>query len=82
MARGPAWLRSVDFRGATHYEGGRTSVDGADRDDRLSGSRVAATFALPVSPGNSIKVSASGGIYARNGSEFDGVGVVWQHVWQ
>jgi len=66
---------------ATYYEGGRTTLNGAARDDRLAGTRVVATFALPVDRVNSIKLAVSHGRYARTGSDFTSVGVVWQHLW-
>lgn len=66
---------------ATYYEGGRTSLNGEPRDDRLAGTRLAATFAVPLDRRNSIKVSASSGLYARTGSDYDAVGITWQHLW-
>jgi hypothetical protein len=66
---------------ATHYEGGATTLNGAARDDRLTGSRVALTFSLPVDRRNSIKLTASSGLYARAGSDFDSLGMAWQHLW-
>jgi hypothetical protein len=66
---------------ATYYEGGRTSLNGEPRDDRLAGTRLAATFAVPIDRRNSIKVSASSGLYARTGSDYDAVGITWQHLW-
>jgi hypothetical protein len=66
---------------ATYYEGGRTTLNGTENDDRLAGSRVAATFSLPVNRQNSLKLSASHGLYARTGSDFSSVGVIWQHLW-
>jgi hypothetical protein len=66
---------------ATYYNGGRTTLNGAERDDRLEGSRLALTFSLPVDRRNSIKLSASSGLYARTGSDFDGAGVIWQHIY-
>ena len=66
---------------ATWYEGGRTSLNGAAQDDRLAGTRVAATVALPIDRLNSIKLTASSGVYARTGADFEGIGVVWQHLW-
>jgi len=66
---------------ATHYEGGRTTLNGEARDDRLAGSRLALTLSLPVDRRNSIKLTASSGLYARAGSNFDSLGAVWQHLW-
>src|SRR4029077_3046052 len=65
----------------TYYEGGRTSINGTPRDDRFGGSRTALTLALPVNRQNSIKLFASTGLYARTGSDYDSVGVAWQHIW-
>lgn len=66
---------------ATYYEGGRTTLNGAPQDDRLAGTRAAATLALPIDRVNSIKLAASHGLYARTGSDFTSVGVTWQHLW-
>ena len=66
---------------ATYYDGGRSSLNGTPRDDKLSASRVALTLALPVDRDNSIKLSGSSGVYARTGSEYTTVGVTWQHLW-
>lgn len=65
----------------TYYGGGRTTLNGAPRDDRLGGWRTALTVSLPVNRQNSIKLSASSGLYARTGSDFSGLGLVWQHIW-
>jgi len=66
---------------ATYYQGGRTTLNGAEQDDRLAGTRVAGTFAFPLDQLNSIKLSASQGLYARRGSDFTSAGVTWQHLW-
>ena len=65
----------------TYYEGGRTTINGAPRDDRLAGSRLGLTLSLPVDRRNSIKFTAHSGVYARTGSDFDGAGIIWQHLW-
>ena len=66
---------------ATYYEGGATTINGVPRNDRLVGTRLGLTLALPVNRQNSVKLTASRGVYARTGSDFDGAGIVWQHVW-
>ena len=66
---------------ATYYRGGGTSLNGVARDDRQSGSRFGATFALPLGGGHSLKLFASTGLYARTGTDFDTVGVAWQYLW-
>jgi len=65
----------------TYYEGGRTAINGVPRDDSLAGSRLGLTLSLPVDRWNSVKLTANGGLYARTGSDFVGVGVIWQHLW-
>jgi hypothetical protein len=71
------WL-SVD---ATWFGGGRTSIDGARNDDLQQNWRIGAILALPVDRLNSIKFSASSGVSARTGNNFDAIGVAWQHRW-
>lgn len=65
----------------TYYTGGRTAVDGVRGDDRLSSSRAGLTVTLPVDRRNSFKLFASTGVSTRTGSDFDGIGVAWQHRW-
>ncbi|HJY76353.1 MAG TPA: transporter [Burkholderiales bacterium] len=65
----------------TYYEGGRTTLNGVPRDDRLSGSRVGLTFAFPLVRQQSLKLYASTGVHARTGTDFDTVGVAWQYLW-
>jgi len=69
---------SVD---AAYYTGGRSSLNGVENDDFQENWRFGATLALPVSLRNSIKLFGSTGLFARTGTDFDTVGVVWQHRW-
>jgi len=66
---------------ATYYEGGRNSFNGVENAETLGGTRLGLTLSLPVDRRNSIRLSAHSGIYARTGSDFEGVGVIWQHLW-
>ena len=65
----------------TYYEGGRTTLNGVPRDDRLSDSRVGLTFAFPLVRQQSIKLYANTGVRGRTGTDFDTVGVAWQYLW-
>jgi hypothetical protein len=65
----------------TYYEGGRTTLNGTPRDDRLAGSRMMLTFSLPVDRQNAIRLSAHSGLFARTGTDFEGIAAIWQHVW-
>jgi hypothetical protein len=76
IAKG-TWI-AVDY---TYYGGGRTSVDGQQRDDVLSSARWGATLSLPLSAHQSVKLYASTGLIARVGSNFDTYGIAWQYRW-
>lgn len=66
---------------ATWFAGGRTKVDGVEKDDRQHNWRVGATLAFPVDAKNSVKFYASRGVSARTGNDFDLLGVAWQTRW-
>jgi hypothetical protein len=61
--------------------GGRTTIDGVRSDDSDNNWRVGATLALPVNRYNSIKLFASSGVHTTTGTDYDLIGVVWQHRW-
>jgi hypothetical protein len=65
----------------TYYTGGRTEVDGVRGEDLQENTRVGFTLSLPINVRNSIKLYANTGVSTRTGSDFDGVGVAWQHRW-
>jgi hypothetical protein len=71
------WI-SVD---ATYFAGGRTTVDGALRNDLQQNWRFGLTYAVPLGRLDSIKVALSSGVEARTGNNFDLLGVFWQHRW-
>lgn len=75
--RSGQWL-SVD---GTWFAGGRSSIDGVRRDDMQQNWRIGMTVAIPVDRRNSIKFSASSGVAARTGNNFDAVGLAWQYRW-
>ena len=66
---------------ATHLSGGRTTLDGVRGEDLQQNSRVGATLAFPINRWNSIKFHASSGVSTRTGSDFDTIGIAWQHRW-
>ncbi|MBP8097987.1 MAG: transporter [Arenimonas sp.] len=75
--RSGKWL-SVD---ATHFSGGRTTIDGELNNDLQQNWRFGATLAVPVNRLNSIKFYASSGVSARTGNNYDAVGMAWQYRW-
>lgn len=75
--RNGTWL-SLD---ATWFAGGRSQVNGVLNNDLQQNWRVGATLAIPIDRANSIKFTASSGVSARTGNNFDAIGVAWQHRW-
>jgi hypothetical protein len=66
---------------ATHYSGGRTTLEGVQRDDRQANTRVGLTLSVPMGAGHSLKVSYSEGATTRIGGDYTSVGIAWQYVW-
>jgi hypothetical protein len=66
---------------ATYFEGGRTSVDGALKDDRQESLRWGANVSFAVNRGHSIKIYFSSGATSRIGADFDTLGMAWQYRW-
>ena len=66
---------------AANLSGGRTTLDGVRGNDLQKNSRVGLTLALPVNRFNSIKLYANNGLYTRTGTDFDTIGIAWQHRW-
>ena len=65
----------------TYYAGGRTAVNGTEKEDLQSNSRWGATLAQSLDVHNSIKLYFNSGVYARTGTNFTTVGVAWQYRW-
>jgi hypothetical protein len=65
----------------TYYDGGRTTVDGIERNDLQTNWRIGSTLALPINRRHSIKLYGSTGLYTRTGTKFNVFGIVWQFRW-
>ena len=74
FARG-RWLA---FNG-TYFAGGRSTVDGVERDDRQGNTRLALTYAMPIDRRHSIKAYVASGVSTRTGTDLDVIGVAWQY---
>lgn len=61
--------------------GGRTTVDGVQKDDFQKNARLGVTLALPVNRNNSIKLYASTGVHTTVGNDYDLLGALWQYRW-
>jgi hypothetical protein len=66
---------------ATYYTGGRTTVDGVERNDLQENWRAGFTLSLPVNRNHSIKLYGSSGVSQRTGNNYDALGLVWQYRW-
>jgi len=65
----------------TYYTGGRTAINGVLNADPQRNSRIGATFSLPVSQRQSIKVVWANGLTARFGGDLTTIGIAWQYAW-
>ena len=64
----------------TYYAGGRPMIDG-EKGGRHENVRLGVTVSIPIDRRNSLKLYGSTGAYSRAGSDFDTVGISWQHNW-
>lgn len=65
--------------GGTQYTGGRTTIDGVERNDLQQNWRWGATLSLAIDRRNALKLYGSTGVQTRTGTEFDTFGVAWQY---
>jgi Putative MetA-pathway of phenol degradation len=65
----------------TWYSGGRTTIDGIDKQDLQRNSRLGATLSLPIARSQSLKINGSVGATTRAGSDFRTIAVAWQMSW-
>ena len=66
---------------ATFYQGGRSSIDGVESQDRLENSRSGLVLAVPFATSYSLKLGASTGVTTRVGGKFDSYTVALQYRW-
>lgn len=65
----------------TYFGGGAASIDGGEKVDRLSSSRVGVTYSFSIDSRNSFKLFVHHGVSARVGTAFDAYGAAWQYRW-
>jgi hypothetical protein len=65
---------------AIFYEGGRSTINGIERDDRQSNTRYGLTLSVPVAGSQSVKLNWNDGASTRFGSDFTTWGVTWQYT--
>ncbi len=65
----------------TWYSGGRTTVDGVEKNDLQRNSRLGVTMSLPIGQRQSLKISANTGASTRIGADFKTIAAAWQLSW-
>ncbi len=66
---------------STYYTGGRTHLNGIRSDDLQQNSRLGATFALPITRTQSVKLTYTRGAVVRVGGNFTTFGISYQLRW-
>ena len=64
----------------TWYSGGRSSINGVEKEDLQRNTRLGATLAIPVGARQSIKFAYSTGATTRTGADFQTITAAWQMV--
>jgi hypothetical protein len=66
---------------ATFYSGGNTVINEKLNDDRQRNARIGATFSMPLTQQQSIKVAWAKGVTTRIGGHLNTFIVGWQYAW-
>ena len=72
-----AWI-SAD---ATYLTGGQTYLNGLPVNGAQENWRFGSTLSYPLDKSNSIRLSASKGVYSRTDTSYNAVGISWQYRW-
>jgi len=74
----PGFWASLDVN---YYRGGRTTVDGQERDDQLRNSRLGGTLVVPFMGHHAIRASYSTGLATNTGGDFNSFSVNYVYLW-
>ena len=61
--------------------GGRTLIEGVERETRISTFRFGGTLAIPLGGGHSLKLVLNSGARIERGPDFDAIAVTYQYRW-
>ncbi|KPK58531.1 MAG: hypothetical protein AMS21_10575 [Gemmatimonas sp. SG8_38_2] len=61
--------------------GGRTIIDGVERETRISTFRFGLTFAAPIARSHTVRLTAVSGARVERGADFDALGLSYQYRW-
>jgi hypothetical protein len=67
--------------GAGYGTGGRTLVEGIERDTHISTFRFSGTLAAPLGRGHTLKLVLTSGVRQERGPDFDAVAITYQYLW-
>lgn len=67
---------------ATHYTGGRTSIDGQPASDLQRNSRIGATVVFPIKRRHGVKINYSTGVVTESGGNFENFAINYLYSWQ
>ena len=71
------WLSA----GVRQTDGGRTTLNGVQRDDPTKNTRIGIVLGLPIATGHTLKLVGTTGIRSTAGTDFDTVVVQWVYIW-
>lgn len=74
----PRLWASID---GNFWAGGRSEIDGREKQDSQKNSRIGFTFSMPVSRHQSLKFSYSRGAYVSIGGNYQTISTAWQYSW-
>ena len=63
------------------WVGGRSTVDGEEKNNQQKNSRIGATLSLPLTRNQALKCSFSDGAYVTRGGDYTTITVAWQYSW-
>jgi hypothetical protein len=66
---------------ATYYTGGKSTVNDAPNNDKVSNVRLGTTLALPTGKRSGLKIAFTTGALVVKGSDFTTVSVGWSYSW-
>ncbi len=61
--------------------GGRTILDGDEKETRISTSRFGLTFAAPIARQHTLRLTLASGARVERGSDFDAISISYQYRW-
>ena len=71
------WLSA----GVRHTEGGRTTLNGVERDDPTENTRVGIVIGLPIAARHTLKLAGTTGLRSTAGDDFNTLVGQWVYIW-